>query len=175
MYDIDGKANSENKVGGDVIAARIHLHQAISEKMKNLGLCTAPAIVEVFKRWYLWDFHNVETSRALSLMQLKDAMKMLITVTQTTAVNALLTKYNIFESKRDVLKLTQGQANKIIAIAKYGIKINAKELKTFATKRLDRDPYINQYFAMDITMEEANKLIQALEKWEVRTHSKKAG
>ena len=165
---LEGKVNSKNKVGGDVIAARIKLHQAITGKMKSIGLCTSPKVVEIFKRWYLWDYWNVETSRSLSLLQLKDAMKMLEVITQASAVSMLMAKYNAFETQREILKLTSGQKNKIIAIAKYKFELSHKDLKDYAKKRLHRDPYINQYFTMDITIDEADQLIKALEKWEIK-------
>jgi len=67
--ELEGKGNSKDKAGGDVLKARNQLHLAIVSKMKSLGFCTAPTIVESFKRWYLWDYLDVETSRSLSLLQ----------------------------------------------------------------------------------------------------------
>lgn len=175
LPEIEGKANSKNKVGSDILKARNQLHLAIVSKMKNLRICTAPTIVEIFKRWYLWDYWNVETSRSLSLLQLKDAIKMLSIVTQSSAVSMLMAKYNAFSSQREILNLSGGQMKKIIAIAKYGFDLKHSELKEYISKRIDREPYVNHYFAMDITVQEADTIIKALEKWEAKASRKKVG
>lgn len=173
--NIHGKSNSKIKIGGDVIAERIHLHQAIVQKMRSLGLCTSPEIVEKFKRWFLWDFCNVETSRALSLIQLKEAKKMLIDITITIATKNILGKYQTFQSKRDILKITNGQRKKITAIAKYSFKLSANDLKTYISKRIGREPYVSKYFFLDMTIQEADTIIKALEKWEAKVLINKEG
>lgn len=97
---------------------------------------------------------------------------MLDVVTHSSAASRLMAKYK-FDSQREILKLTVGQKNKIIAIAKYNFKLSHTELKNYAKKKFHREPYINQYFAMDITVDEADQLIKALEQWEIKASKKK--
>lgn len=156
----------ENKrvVSKEILFLRIELHKQIIKRMRQLGFCTSPNLIEIFKRWYLWDYHNVETSRTLSMNGLNSAITMLNRVDRQYAIKMLLTKYSKFNGERDLLKSTSGQEKKIQAIAFFSLKFTNKSLREYAKETLKRDVYL-----YDITMNEAHQLIVRLEKFEKKT------
>ena len=69
----------EVKAVGIMKKMRTDLHRAIVTHMNVIGLTESEEIIERFKRWYLFDYFNVETSRALSIEGLEAAKKQLKT------------------------------------------------------------------------------------------------
>ena len=79
----------EVKAVGIMKKMRTDLHRAIVTHMNVIGLTESEEIIERFKRWYLFDYFNVETSRALSIEGLEAAKKQLKTVTLEEALKYL--------------------------------------------------------------------------------------
>ncbi|MBU1096876.1 MAG: hypothetical protein KKB34_10380 [Bacteroidetes bacterium] len=163
----------EKSIAKDIITKRLELHKAIVKKMRYLNICTSETIVEAFKRCYLWDYHNVETSKALSLAGLNNAITMINDIQLKPILGSMLIRYQSYENTGDLLRYSQGQKNKIIAIAKYQLKIKPEALKKYAEATLERNVYGNNYHALDVTVNEAHQVIMRLEKWEAKEILKK--
>jgi hypothetical protein len=141
--------------------------------MRYLNICTSESIVESFKRCYLWDYHNVETSKALSLSGLNNAIAMVNDIQLKPMIGSMQIRYQSFANTGDILRCSAGQKNKIIAIAKYQLKIKPEALKKYAEATLERNVYGNNYHALDVTVNEAHQVIMRLEKWEAKEILKK--
>lgn len=166
--DIHGAGTKEKKAAQKIFRLRVDLHNAIVKKMKWLGFCTAASVVEVFKRRYLWDYHNVETSRSLTASQLKDAIEMLKSVDRDAMTNSILMYYTKFKSSKELVKSTDKQRNKIKAICTKALKLKPEGLSKYASDTLGRAVYVNKYHWLDVSIAEAHELIQRLEKWEAK-------
>ena len=151
----------KTNVSDKLLRLRNELHLKVVEKMKELNFCASDQIVESFKRWYLWDYHNVETSRSLSEEQLHNAIKSLQTISKTNAISAIVNRYTAYESERDLLNCSDGQIRNITAIAKYKLKLSKDETKKYLEKTIHR-----KMFFWKLTIEEAHQCIKRLEEWE---------
>lgn len=144
-------------------AERINLHKAIVKRMMEMGLCTKPEIIEDFKRWYLMDFFIVETSKALSIIELRQAKDLLNTITKEQAVKMLMLKHDRYEQDRDLLRCSIGQVKKIQAVGKWKMRMSWPGLRSYIEKTLKR-----QVSLYEFTVSEAHLVIQRLEKWEAK-------
>lgn len=155
--------DDRQKVGKVVLDERNKLHLSIIKRMMELGFCTATEIVESFKRRYLFDCHNVETSRALDLAGLKNAKEMLGSLTKEFMLKSILMHYKKYSSDRDLLRCSSGQVGRIQACGLYSLKLQKSALEDYACTTLKRD--VKLY---DMTVEEAHQLIKRLDEWEAK-------
>ncbi len=168
----NGAGRIERKAAKIIFKRRMDLHNAIVKRMRELKFCTAAQIVEDFKRWYLWDYHNVETSKALSLQGLNDAIDMLSSVVGKKAYEALMLKHTSYEKETMLVKATIPQSKKITAVAKHRLKLSIDSLTKYAAETLKRQVYVGRYHNPDCTIKEADYLIKRLEGWEARALKK---
>ena len=155
--------DDRQKVGKVVLDERNKLHLAIIKRMMELGFCTSVEIVESFKRRYLFDCHNVETSRALDLAGLRNAKDMLSSLTKEYMLKSILMHYKKYTSDRDLLRCTSGQVGRIQACGLYSLKLKKEALGDYANTTLKRDVQL-----YDMTVEEAHQLIKRLDEWEAK-------
>ncbi len=144
---------------------RIKLHKRIITKMSRLGLCTSEYHIEAFKRWFLWNYFKVETSKSFDLKQIEGAIKTLRIVSKNKAVKGIKEKYSQFERDRDLVRCTNAQKKKIQAIAYYRIKLDSIQLAKYTYKTFGR-----RIVGFDMTIDEADQLIKRLEQWEVKLY-----
>lgn len=152
-----------SEVTENILKLRKTLHRKIVSRMRELDFCTSPKIIENFKRWYLWDFHNVETSRSLSEEQLKNAINNLQLIRKEAAVSSISVKFTGYNSDRDLLRCSDGQVKNIHAVGLYQLNMSKDSLKKYIEKTLKRDVYL-----WDLTTEEAHQCIKRLEEWEAK-------
>ena len=155
--------SDRQKVGAVVLDYRKKLHREIVKKMMELKFCTSPEIIECFKRRYLFDCHNVETSRALDLAGLKNAVKMLGTLDARFMLRSILLHYKKLEHERELLRCTSGQIGKMQAVGIYQLKLKREALEDYAKTTLKRE--VSLY---DMSIEEAHQVIKRLEEWEAK-------
>lgn len=150
------------EISRKILSLRNKFHRSLVKRMRELDFCTNPEIVEAFKRWYLWDFHNVETSKALSEEGLNNAIENLKLIRKDYALRTLQIKYK-YNSERELRRCTKGQIAAIIAIGKHRLGLNDKGLKNYIESTLHKKVYL-----WDITIEEAHSVIKRLEEWEAK-------
>jgi hypothetical protein len=148
----------------DLKPLRMRLHNAIKATMSTIyGFCTSDALVEAFKRAYLWEYYKAETSRSMSEHDLKSAAMALTEISTEKALEMILKENPVFKSKKDVLKCTAKQICKIKAIANYRLELTKKDLITYVSKTLGREAWL-----FDLSISEAHHIIERLEKWEAK-------
>lgn len=152
---------NEKQTIGRMKKLRIELHHRIIYHMRQIGLCDSEIVVEHFKRWYLFDYHAVETSRALSVEGLEKAKRELKNVTAAEAVEGIMRRYSTYESTKEMYACTQRQINKIYAIATGSIKMNRNKMFSYFNSSLHRKVW---KFKMSIA--EADLIIKRLEQFE---------
>ncbi|KKP28325.1 MAG: hypothetical protein UR18_C0006G0037 [Candidatus Nomurabacteria bacterium GW2011_GWE2_31_40] len=153
----------EVKAVGIMKKMRTDLHRAIVTHMNVIGLTESEEIIERFKRWYLFDYFNVETSRALSIEGLEAAKKQLKTVTLEEALKGITRKYHFYTSDKQLVRCTQGQVNKIYAVALGSLKMGKEKMFEYINTSLHREVW---KFKMSMT--EADTVIKRLENFEVK-------
>lgn len=151
------------KVASAVLEYRKKLHHALIRRMMELKFCTSPDIIECFKRRYLFDCHSVETSRALDLQGLKNAIELLETVDANYMLRSIKLHYKKFDGDRNLLRCTSGQVGKIQAVGIHFLGLKKEALCEYAKSTLKRE--VTLY---DMTVEEAHQLIKRLEEWEAK-------
>ena len=162
--------DDRTKVASVVLDYRKRLHRAIVKRMMELNLCTSDDRIECFKRRYLFDCHSVETSRALDLVGLKNAIELLETVDASFMIKSILLHYKKYESIRDLERCSKGQVGKIQAVGLYQIKLSKEALADYSGTTLKRAVVM-----YDLSIEEAHQVIKRLEEWEAKVLlSKKA-
>ncbi len=151
----------DKKIGKAILDLRRTFHKKLVRKMRELEICTSEKITENFKRWYLWDFHNVETSRALNEKDLRNAIRNLDLIKKNIAVSSIITKFQGYESERDLVRATDKQVRNITAVGKYQLNLSPESLQKYIEKSLHRKVQL-----WEITIKEADTCIKRLEEWE---------
>lgn len=154
---------NEKQVIGRMKRFRIELHHKIIYHMREIGLCDSEQVVEHFKRWYLFDHHAVETSRALSVKGLETAKKDLKNVTAAEAVEGIMRKYRAYECANELYICTQRQINKIYAIAIGSVNMDKQKMYNYFNSTLHR-----KVFKFNMSVAEADLVIKRLEQFEAK-------
>lgn len=142
---------------------RIRLHQTLVLHMKDIGLVTSANVIEDFKRWYLFTFWRVETSRALSELQLYEAIEHVKGVPLKEAVDGIMHKYKRYASEKELVKCTQNQINAIYAICIGSLKKTKEWMFNYIYSTLHRSGH-----KFNISFAEADTVIKRLEKFEAK-------
>jgi hypothetical protein len=142
---------------------RVRFHQAMVMHMKQIGFATTDQIIEQFKRWYLFTFWRVETSRAMSEKNLNEAIEHVHSVNIGEAVDGILHKYKNYASKKELIQCTQNQVNNIYAISLHSLKKSKKWMFNYIYSTLHRKGH-----KFNITFAEADTVIKRLEKYEAK-------
>lgn len=155
---------TEDQIVGRMKKLRTELHHKIVFHLRSIGLTDSETVIEHFKRWYLFDHHGVETSRALSIDGLEKAKKELFSICTADAIKGIMRKYSSYSSEKELLICTPGQVHKIYAVALGGLKMSKPQMFNYVDTTLAR-----KTFSFNISMIEADKVIKRLEQFEVKS------
>lgn len=161
------KQTAEDKSLKEMKRLRNRLHFAARNLCFSFGWVTRDELVKEVKNIFLWHSYKVETSRALSLEQLREAMHKIKKMSREHIFHHLEAR-RFCNYETEIQQLTTKQKNRLIRIMVYVIKMSMDEQIAYIEKTLNKQMSIDQ-----LTRSEANLLIQRVEQWEAKLILKK--
>ncbi len=143
----------------------MELHNAMRDNFIQWNWSVNAKNLEEYKRLFLMKRMGVETSKALTIADLKVAIALVKSYDIAQFVLDLIKKGVSFEYKKYEL-LSKPQLFKIYRLM-YKLNLSKKGLKTFIKKAINRP-----CSALTLTKSEAHYIIQRLEKWESRNEQR---
>ncbi|MCE7856896.1 MAG: hypothetical protein DYG97_10180 [Ignavibacteria bacterium CHB3] len=161
------KTTAEDRTTREMKTLRKRLHWAARDLVWSFGWVRRDELVQEVKNIFLWHTYKVETSRALTLEQLKDAFHKIKKMSREhTFIHLEARKFCDYET--EIQQLTTKQKNRLIKVMAYVIKMSFDEQVAYIEKTLNKPMSIDQ-----LTRSEANLLIQRVEQWETKLILKK--
>lgn len=146
---------------------RKKLHYRTRETIQSFGWASRDKIVREVKNIFLWKNYKVETSRALSLEQIREATHRIKRMNKDVLVQHLVAR-DVVDNENDLLLLSSKQRNKIVRIMVYVIKLSPAAQLTYIEETVSVKEPIGL-----LTVNEANEVIKRVEKWEANILLKK--
>jgi hypothetical protein len=146
---------------------RKKLHLAARDICWSFGWVRRDELIREVKNIFLWHCYKVETSRALTEDQLKEAFHKIRKMKREHVYQHLeARKFCNYET--EIQQLTTKQRSRLVRVMVYVIKMNMTQQVDYIEKTINKRLAIDQ-----LTRSEANLLIQRLEQWEARILLKK--
>lgn len=161
------KTTIEDRATREMKTLRKRLHWAARDLVWSFGWVRREELVQEVKNIFLWLEYKVETSRALSLEQLKEAFHRIKKIKREHIFHHLEAR-RFCNYETEIQQLTTKQKNRLIRVMAYVIKMNMDEQVDYIEKTINKRIAIDQ-----LTRSEANLLIQRVEQWEARILLKK--
>lgn len=141
---------------------RKRLHFAARDLCWHFGWVRRDELTREVKNIFLWHTYKVETSRALTLEQLKEAFHKLKKMSREHVYEHLeARKFCNYET--EIQQLTTPQRKRLIRIMVYVIKLTMEQQLAYIEKTIGQKLSIGE-----LTRSEANLLIQRVERWEAK-------
>lgn len=162
MTESDVKLNKELK------HFRKELHRSAFKLVWSFGWVNRENLIREVKNIFLWTAYKVETSRALSLEQLKEGIRRIRKMPRSFVLNHLVDGRNFCTGENDLLQITSQQKKKLVRIMVYVLKLSLERQLSYIEETLNNKLSIEQ-----LTVNEANTVIRRVEKWEAKILLKK--
>lgn len=141
---------------------RKKLHLAARNLCCSFGWVKRNELTQEVKNIFLWHTYKVETSRALTEDQIKEAFHKIKKMKREHVYQHLeARKFCNYET--EIQQLTTKQRNRLVRVMVYVIKMDLNQQVDYIEKTINKRLAIDQ-----LTRSEANLLIQRVEKWEAR-------
>lgn len=141
---------------------RKQLHYGAQTLVRRYEWQERDALVREVKNIFLWHFYKVETSRALTLDQLKEAIGKIRRLKKESMLEHLEAR-QFCNSESQLKKLTEKQKNRLVRIMVYVLKLSLEKQLSYIEETLNVKTTID-----GLTVSEANVLIQRVERWEAK-------
>jgi hypothetical protein len=141
---------------------RKNLHWAAQHLVTSFGWITKDKIVREVKSIFLWHTYKVETSRALDLDTIREAIHKIKKLNKDHILEHLQAR-NLCATENDLLKLTSSQRNKLMRIMVYVLKMDKIRQLNYINESVGHVTPIGL-----LTKTEANILIERVEQWEAK-------
>lgn len=161
------KTTAEDRTTREMKTLRKRLHWAARDLVWSFGWVRRDELVQEVKNIFLWHTYKVETSRALTLEQLKEACHKIKKMNREHIFHHLEAR-RFCNYETEIQQLTTKQKNRLIKVMAYVIKMSFDEQVSYIEKTLNKPMSIDQ-----LTRSEANLLIQRVEQWEAKLILKK--
>lgn len=141
---------------------RKKLHWASRDLVVSFGWVAKDKIVREVKNIFLWHTYKVETSRALDLNTIREAIHKIKKISKAHVLEHLEAR-DLCDSENELLKLTSKQRNKLVRIMVYVLKLNTERQLNYI------DECVNVRTPIGLlTMSEADVVIKRVEQWEAK-------
>lgn len=146
---------------------RKRLHFSARDLVWSFGWVMRDELIREVKNIFLWHTYKVETSRALTLDQLKDAFHKIKKMSREHIfIHLEARKFCNYET--EIQQLTSNQRKRLIRVMVYVIKMDMDQQLEYIEKTIGK-----KYSIGELTRSEANLLIQRVERWEAKILLKK--
>lgn len=141
---------------------RQKLHYSAIELVRSLGWVSRDKLVREVKNIFLWHWYKVETSRALDLNTLKDAVHKIKRMNKAHLLEHLIAR-DMCDTESDLAILTSKQRNKLVRVMVYVIKMSTEAQLKYIQDTVGVSAPIGL-----LTITEADQVIKRVEKWEAK-------
>ena len=141
---------------------RKKLHWAARELVISYGWVARDKVIRECKNIFLWHFYKVETSKALTLDQIREAVHKIKRLNKQSMLTHLEAR-DVCDTENDLKILTSPQRNKLVRVMVYVIKMNTEAQLTYIEETVGIRTPIGL-----LTITEADQLIKRVEKWEAK-------
>lgn len=141
---------------------RKRLHWAARDLVISYGWVARDKVIRECKNIFLWHFYKVETSKALTLEQIREAIHKIKRLNKQSMLKYLEAR-DVCDTENDLAKLTSKQRNKLVRIMVYVIKMGTEAQLNYIEETVSVRTPIGL-----LTITEADQVIKRVEKWEAK-------
>lgn len=141
---------------------RKQLHWEAGRLVRKFEWLDRDKTVREVKNIFLWHFYKVETSRALTLDQLKEGIQKIKRLEKKSVLKHLEAR-NFIDVENQLHRLTDKQKKRLVRIMVYVLKLTLEQQISYIEKTVGIKTPID-----GLTVFEADKVIQRVERWEAK-------
>lgn len=162
LNDYSFATEEERELQKTLIDFRKKLHRTLQHRILEWGwICTDKTLDEV-KRIFLWLFYKKETSKALDLFALKEAIEEAKKLDENLVIEVLEKRNEEFQLN-NYKRNTHKQVCKLARIMRYVIGLKEDAIRDYIKETTGRRTYLS-----NLTVNEADAVIKRVEKWEAK-------